>query len=175
MKSAGMGGSVPGRLYSALARDKLQHDSVVAAIGPTQARSFESFMNVLQAAAKSLPEASPTATDMGVTVGGVSGKLKAAGKLLSPSTYWSAGDTVISGIEALREPGARIKLAEYLLSDEGMKAIQSFRALSRPTQSSIIAASQVLQNAGVIASGVRKPSDIVPTPPDPSEPQLGAP
>ncbi len=173
IKSAGMSGNVPGQMYSRLGRDPLQHDAIVAAIGPQKADSFERFLNVLNAASRSLPEGSPTATDLGARAGGVSTKMKVAGKLASPDTYWNAGNNVVSLIENLREPGSRAKLAEYLLTDKGIKQVQAFKPLSRLTQGAVVALSNIAVEAGVIGSGARKPSDrpIEVLQQNPSQPQ----
>jgi hypothetical protein len=160
IKSAGMSGNVPGQLYSRLGRDALQHDSIIAAIGPAKAKSFEKFTDVLFAASRSLPEGSPTATDLLPQAGAVSGRLKVAGQLLSPETYFRGANAVIEGLEKLREPGARIRLADYLLTEKGAKEIQRFHTTTKLTQRSIIGAAQVLANAGVIVSGGRTPADF---------------
>ena len=163
LKSAGQTGNVPGGLYSRLGRDRLQHDSIIAALGPQKAGSFDKFLNVLHAASRSLPENSATATDLAAMgPAAVSGKLKVVGRLLSPSSYFDAGNQIVGALEALRTPTARIKLADYLLSDRGMEAIREFKVPSKLTQSTIIWAAQILQNAGVIVAGGRTPTDFAP-------------
>ena len=159
-KSAGLSGNLPGQIYSRLGRDRLQHDTIMAAMGPERGAGFEKFLDIMHAASRSLPEGSPTATDLLPGAGVASAKLKAAGKVLSPDTYWNFGNTVVEGIAALRTPQARIKLAEYLLTEKGGEAIMEFRALAPGTQKAIIATAHILADAGVVALGSLRPSDF---------------
>lgn len=166
MKSVGVSGNLGAKLYKELSSDKLQHDAMIAAMGKPQADSMKGFLDVLQAASRSLPEGSRTATDLGSKEGGVGGFAKFIGKTLSPQTYMQLGDNVLEGIGALREPSARIKLFDYLFTDKGMKAISNFKMLSPTEGRSIVAISQILTDAGVIGAkeytGVGKPRDRMP-------------
>jgi hypothetical protein len=179
IKSAGISGNVPGQVYSRLGRDALQHDAVVAAVGPQKAASFEKLLEVMVASSRSLPEGSPTATDLLAAPNTVSKTIKIAGKVLSPQTWFNLGNEAVAGLEAMRTPAANIKLAEYLLSDKSAAALQRFQMLSKTQQGAVVGMVEVMQNAGIIATGARKPADFAPpvsrTLQNPSEPLLGAP
>ena len=162
IKSAGLSGNVPGQIYSRLSRDALQRDSVIAAIGPQKAAGFQKFLDVVNAASRSLPEGSPTATDMLATTETVSRTVKVAGKVFSPQAWFNLGNEAVAGLEAMRTPAARIKLAEYLLSDKSAAALQRVQMLSKTQQGALVGMVELMQNAGVIASGVRKPDDFAP-------------
>lgn len=163
LKSAGMSGNVPGQLYTRLSRDRLQRDAIEAALGPKQGAAFYNFVDkVLFPASRSLPEGSPTITDLAANENVVGRGMKIAGFALSPGDWFNAGNKFVEGITELRKPAARIKLAEYLTSEAGAKALDKFAMPSRLTQKSIVAATEIFANAGIIAAGGRTPTDFEP-------------
>lgn len=159
---SGSPGNVPGKLYGSIWGDERQQKIVRAALGdPTRIQGMEKLMEVLNAASKSLPEGSPTATDQVAATAGktVGSGLKVLGKLASPQTYWNIGDEIVSGIDALRTPQARIKLADALLSGDYAAELSKLRMFRPGSERAIEIASQILVAAGVSTSGARKPAD----------------
>jgi hypothetical protein len=159
---SGSPGNVPGKLYGSIWGDERQQKIVKAALGdPARIQGMERLMEVLNAASKSLPEGSPTATDQVAATAGktVGSGLKVLGKLTSPQTYWNIGDEIVSGIDALRTPQARIKLADALLSGDYAAELSKLRMFRPGSERAIEIASQILVGAGVSASGARRPAD----------------
>lgn len=161
LKGAGMTGNVPGQLYTRLSRDRLQRDAIEAALGQAHGKSFYNFVDkVLFPASRSLPEGSPTITDAAANENVVGKGVKVLGFVLSPGDWFRVGNVVVDGYKELRKPEARIKLAQYLTSDQGRDALKQFSMPSRLTQKSIVAMSEIFSNAGVIGAGGRTPSDF---------------
>lgn len=162
---SGSPGNVPGKLYSSIWGDERQQKIVKAALGdPARVQGMERLMEVLQAASRSLPEGSPTATDQVAATAGktVGSGLKVLGKLASPQTYWNLGDEVVSAIDALRTPQARIKLADALLSGDYSAELSKLRMFRPGSEKAMEIASQILVGAGLSATGARRPADDAP-------------
>lgn len=158
---SGSPGNVPGKLYSSIWGDERQQRIVKAALGdPARVQGMERLMEVLQAASRSLPEGSPTATDQVAATAGktVGSGLKMIGKLTSPSTYFNLGDEVVSAIDALRTPQARIKLADALLSGDYSAELSKLRMFRPGSEKALEVASQILVGAGLTTTGARRPS-----------------
>jgi hypothetical protein len=128
-----------------------------AALGNNSERlaSFEKLMEVLQAASKSLPEGSPTATDLAAMSGPqtVGKGLQVVGKALSPGSYLNLGNDVVAGIDAMRTPAARVKLAEALLSGDYAKELSQLRMLPPTGEKALQVTTQILTRAGVVGAG----------------------
>lgn len=164
VNAGGERGNVPGKFYANVWGDDRQQAIVKAAFGsdPQRLSGFGSLMDVLKAASKSLPEGSPTATDlpagMGIQTLGKGAQL--LGKATSPSTYMNLGSDIVAGIDALRTPGARIKLADALLSGDYDKQLSQLRMLQPTSQKALAITSQILMGTGVSLSGLRTPNDV---------------
>ncbi len=161
----GAPGNVPGKLYASIWGDERQQKIVRAALGdPARVQGMERLMEVLQAAAKSLPEGSPTATDIQGMMGAqtVGTGLKVAGKLASPQTYLNLGSEVVAGIDALRTPQARIKLADALLSGDYAAELSKLRMFRPASEKALGIVSQILAGVGLSATGARRPADAAP-------------
>lgn len=162
VNASGSRGNVPGKFAANVWGDERQQAIVKAALGdPAKVTSFGKLMDVLNAAAKSLPEGSPTATDLPAMTGAqsVSGGLQLAGKALSPGTYLNIGDEIVKGIDALRTPGARMKLADALLSGDYDKQLAKLRMLPVTSQKALGPVGQILVGAGIANTGLRTPGD----------------
>ncbi|MBM3549660.1 MAG: hypothetical protein FJX54_22200 [Alphaproteobacteria bacterium] len=166
MNASGGRGNVPGKFYGSLWGDARQKKIIEAALGndPVQMGGMDKLMRVLNAASKSLPEGSPTATDLaapGVTDAAMKG-VKVVGKLASPSTYFNIGDEAVKGLQAMREPEARIKLAEALTSGAYSKQLAQLRLLSPTSEKAAAIVAQIMASAGMTATGARTPADMTP-------------
>jgi hypothetical protein len=149
-------GNVPGKLFKEVWGDQRQQAIVKAALGDqSRVQSMERLMQVLNAASRSLPEGSPTATDLGAMSGAqtVSRGLQIAGKVMSPGTYLNLGDEMVKGIDALRTPQARIQLANALLSGNYDRQLAQLRMLSPTGERALALTSQILAGAGITQAG----------------------
>jgi hypothetical protein len=155
--AAGITGNVPGKFRANIWGDPRQREIIKAALpDKAAAGGMEKLMEVLKASARSLPEGSPTVTDLAASQAGIAGKgLKFAGKVLSPGSYLNLGDELVKGYEALRTPAARIKLAHALLDPKSLKTLKKMRMLSPLSERAIALTVQLLTVAG-ISEGVRK-------------------
>lgn len=159
-------GNVPGKFRSSVWGDERQRAIVKEALGdPTKIASFEKLMDVLQAASRSLPEGSPTATDLGqMGAGATVGRgMKLLGKATSPGTAMNLGNEIVEGVAALREPAARQKLATALLSGDYAKQLSQLRMLPPTGEKALALTGQILAQAGVIGLGGRTPTDFAPS------------
>lgn len=163
VNAGGSRGNVPGKFYANVWGDERQQAIVKAALGdPAKVTSLGKLMDVLNAASKSLPGGSPTATDLPAMTGAqtVSKGLQVVGKLASPGTYLNMGDEIVKGIDALRTPAARVKLAEAVLSGDYDKQLSRLRMMSPTSQKAWGPVLQILSGAGISTiSGARTPAD----------------
>lgn len=156
INASGEPGGVPGKFVKSVWGTGNQQAILKAALGDQQiVTSFGKLMDVLTAAARSLPEGSPTAANLAAQQAmmqpGKVGRL--IGKATSPGTLLSLGDDVVEGIAALRRPAQRIALADHLLSPEGMAQLRRMTMLSPTSQKAIDIASLILTDAGIIGAG----------------------
>lgn len=176
---AGDAGNVSAKLYKGVWQDPRQQKIVQVALGgdPQRVAGIENLMKVVQASQRGLPEGSPTVTDT-LAANSDSGKMisgtaRLAGKALSMETYLNAGDNLVNGIAALRAPGARIKLAETLLSGDVSDKLKQLAMLPPLHQKALMIASQILDKVGVMSSGVTDPKDRAPKDASPIPPPVG--
>lgn len=172
INASGEPGGVPGKFVKSVWGTGNQQDILKAALGDQQlVTSFGKLMEVLTAAARSLPEGSPTAANLAAQQAmmqpGRAARL--LGKATSPGTLLSLGDDVVEGIAALRRPSQRIALAEHLLSPDGMAQLRRMTLLSPTSQKAIDIAGLILTDAGIIA-GVNAANPPTPRAPEQSEP-----
>lgn len=144
-------GNVPGKFRRTVWGDEVQRDIVKAALGdPTRIQGMEKLMQVLEAASKTLPEGSPTATDMGAMGANAIGKgARLVGKALSPQTYLNLGSELAEGYAALRTPAARERLAEALLSGDYARELAQLRMLNPTGEKAVAVVGQILTGAGL--------------------------
>ena len=167
VNTSGSVGNVPGKLYASVWGDQRQQDIVRAAIAdPAKLQGVERLMQVLRAASKSLPEGAPTATDLPAASGTqtIGAGLKTLGKLGSPQTYWNFGDEAVAAIDAIRTPGARIKLAEALLSGDYASELSKLRMFNPTSEKALQGAMQIVTAVLATGAGARdRPDAAVPS------------
>lgn len=160
--------NVPGAYRQRVWGQPMRERVKAAMDDPARITGFEKLMEVLAAAARSLPEGSPTATDLlaPVSIGAAGKTLRMAGKLTSPATLLTLGDDVVSGIVAMRTPAARRQLAEYLLSGDSLAHLKKMRLLNPRSEKAVRALGDVLVKAGVVGGaeymGLTRPADFPP-------------
>lgn len=165
--ASGERGNVAGKFAANVWGDERQKRVIIAALGgdgTARAQGMEALMRALNAAARSLPEGSPTATDLmamqaGETVGT---GLRVAGKVLSPATYLNLGSELVEGIAQLRAPETRRRLAEALLSGQVDSQLRQLRLLAPTSKKAAALTGQVLTQIGIGVSGVTTPLDREP-------------
>jgi hypothetical protein len=163
LNANGQAGNVAGKLQKSIWGNPEQRDILVAAMGndPHRVASMDTLMEIYRRIGQTLPEGSPTATDVvAQRANGVSNGVKILGKVLSPSSWANFGNELVDGVNALRTPAARIRLADHLLSPQGVQQLQQLRMLPANGERALGIAGQVLVDAGVIGSGVRNPTDF---------------
>jgi hypothetical protein len=172
INASGEPGGVPGKFVKSVWGTGNQQEILKAALGDQQlVTSFGKLMDVLTAAARSLPEGSPTAANLAAQQAMMQpGKAaRFIGKATSPGTLLSLGDDVVEGLAALRRPGQRIALADHLLSPEGMAQLRRMTLLSPTSQKAIDIASLILTDAGIIG-GTKAMNPPPPRMPDQTDP-----
>lgn len=170
INASGEPGGVPGKYVKSVWGTGNQRDILKAALGDPQiATSFEKLMDVLTAAARSLPEGSPTAANLAAQEAMTQpGRVaRFLGKATSPGTILTLGDDVVQGVAALRRPAQRIALAEHLLSPKGMEQLRRMTLLSPTTQKAIDIASLIVTDAGLILGTRPTPTPRMPVETDP--------
>lgn len=167
--ASGEPGNVPGKLQSSLWGDPRQKRVVEAALGePALVQGFDRFMDILKAASRSLPENSRTVTDLAamdpMRSVGMGAKVLAKGASLD--TYMNMGNTLLSGWAKIRDPAARVQLADAMLSPDGIKQLKKLRMLSPTSERGLAEATQLLTVAGLTgaenATGLRGTPDRMP-------------
>ncbi|HYH17892.1 MAG TPA: hypothetical protein VD995_04680 [Azospirillum sp.] len=152
----GQAGNVPGKLYKTLWGDDRQREILKAALGdPQRLNGMERLMQVLQAAGRSLPEGSQTATDMAGMQALTEGTERGAriiGKLTSPNTLLEGGNALAKAWVELRAPAARRKLAEALLSPEALPELRKLQLLSPTSEKALTITTHLLTGAGVVGA-----------------------
>lgn len=149
-------GNVPGKFRRSVWGDETQREVIKAAMGdPTRIAGFEKFMDVLEAASRSLPEGSPTVTDLGAGGEAVGRGMRFVGKALSPGTYINLGAELVEGLNQLRLPGARERLAKAVLSGDYAKELGQLRMLPPTGEKALAVAGQILAQSGLTAAGGR--------------------
>lgn len=113
--------NVAGKLNKGLFGENAE--TLRAAIGdPALLDRWDRMGRLLKAVAHQLPEGSPTHTDAIADRGRMSKAFKAIGKVFSPDKW---GDAIAEGVDAMNDPASRKKLVDYLLTDEGDRALRS--------------------------------------------------
>ncbi len=144
-------GNVPGKFRRTVWGDENQREVIKAALGdPTRIEGMDKLMQVLEAASRSLPEASPTATDAGAMKSGVARGLRVAGKALSPQTWLNMPAELAEGYAALRTPAARERLAEALLSGDYAAELGKLRMLNPTGEKALALTGQILAGVGIM-------------------------
>lgn len=142
-------------LYKNLWQDEAQKRAIQAAYGDNIAfGGFENLMKVLDRARKSLPEGSPTATDLNaMTAKEGMGLVR---KATSGQTYLNPGEAIGEAVDAFRNrPEARIALADALLSGKAADQLRMLRMLSPNSEQAMRLTGQILANVGVLSTEAR--------------------
>ena len=143
-------GNVPGTFFARVWGTNEQKSITKAALGASRMEGFEVFLKVLDKARKSFPEGSPTATDFGsMAPDAISRATRVVGKGLSGSTYLNLGDKISAGVTNIRQPAARIRLADALFSPDGLKQLKKLRLLSPTNARALTIVSDIMVKAGV--------------------------
>lgn len=148
--------NIPGRLQSSLWNDDRQKAIIQAAIGdPGRVDGFNKLMNVVEAAARALPEGSPTVTDLASPLASdsVGRGLKIAGQLANPVNLVQAPEKLANAYSAMKTPEARIKLAEALMDGKAMDDLKRLRLLSPGSEKAATTAVNFLTRVGIIGAG----------------------
>jgi hypothetical protein len=165
VNASGEKGNVPGKFFKSMFGDQRSRDILRSATDPGFYNRFKDFMDVMEAAAKSKPAGSRTATDIGQDPkmpDTISGVANFTGKALSPSTYANLPDRIAQGIVEMRSPEARRKLAAALLDPEASKQLAKLRMLSPKSRKAMEITTQFLTVAGIGAADP-EPKDRLPS------------
>lgn len=152
VNAQGERGNVAGKVFKSVWGDERQKRVVEAALPQGRLQSIEKLMEVLNAASRSLPEGSPTATDLGAMA---PGRLGSTGRILgtvaSPGKWLNLGDEVTQGVAAIREPAKRRQLVDALLSGRFDQELSRMRMVSPGSKQAAALTAQILTGAGVLA------------------------
>lgn len=144
-------GNVPGRFYKTIYGTPEQRNITAAAIGFNNMEPWEKLLNILKAARKSLPEGSPTVTDLGSRAPDkITSVSRVAGKALSGETFLNPGNTIATAVDNLRQPEARIRLAKALLSKDGVEQLRKLRMLPPSGEKAMKAVADLMIKVGIV-------------------------
>lgn len=143
-------GNVPGTFYATVWGTGEQKARTAAAIGNQRMPGFERLLMVLDKARKVLPEGSPTATDVGsVAPDKISSVVKGGAKLANVDTLANPGNAVSGFVADLRQPAARIRLADALFSADGTKVLSRLKMMNPKSEKAAKLVADFLTKAGV--------------------------
>jgi hypothetical protein len=170
LRQGGQPGNVAGSLYQSIRNDP-QWNVISEALpggasGPT-AQNLNAFFRVLQAASRTLPEGSPTATDLatGQTAAERAGStVRAIGNVLSPGTYLEAGEHLANMINRYRVPAMRRQLAQAMIDPDSLNELARLRMMSPSTQQAVELAGRflTLQPLGAAGGYFTAPGNFLP-------------
>ena len=130
-----------GRVYGGPQRQEIFR----AAVGKDAMKRWDALLETLQAAKKSLPEGSPTATDIGAMAPDMLGSaVQSASKAASIDIIPNLG----KGFADIRQPAARVKLANFLFSPEGIKELGKLRMLPKGGEAAVRLLGDILVKSG---------------------------
>lgn len=142
-----------------------ERDVLKAAMTPVQWQGFRSLMQTLERVATTLPEGSPTATDM---VGGQAlrdqfgGAARAVGRMVSPQRALDIGGAVTDRIAVRLSDAGMAKLAEAVTDPNNVEALKKLRMMGPGTKAAAGLATQIMGGSLVGVFGGRTPDDFDP-------------
>ena len=141
-------GNIPGKFYKTLYGSPQQRQLTEAALGDNFL-AVDRLMKILERARKSLPEGSPTSTDLGaVAPDPVSTGARRTGALFSGSTYLNLGQKAAEAVAEIRQPAARVRLMESLLEPDSVKQLRRLRMMSPTSGRAVQLVGDLLTKAG---------------------------
>ncbi len=130
-----------GRVYGGPQRQEIFR----AAVGKDAMKRWDALLETLQAAKKSLPEGSRTATDIDAMAPDMLGSaVQSASKAASIDIIPNLG----KGFADIRQPAARVKLANFLFSPEGIKELGKLRMLPKGGEAAVRLLGDILVKSG---------------------------
>lgn len=143
--------NVAGKVYKSVYGTPNQRAITKAALGDESFDVFDKLMDVLNHARKSLPEGSPTASDIGAMAPDVvSSTVGVAAKPFNMNTIANLGDTAAHTVMEVRQPEARRRLMEILLSGN-IGELRKLRMINPATENGVRVAADALLKAGVLS------------------------
>lgn len=144
-------GNVPGDFFRLVYGTGEQKAITQAALGKDAFSGWDKLLRVLDRARKSLPEGSPTATDIATTApDAVSTVAQRVGKMASLETYANPGNAIAQGIGNIRQPEARLRLVKYLFGKDGIKELRKLRMLPPYGEKTVKAVADMMAKAGIV-------------------------
>jgi len=141
-------GNIPGKFYKTLYGSPQQRQLTEAALGDNFL-AVDRLMKILERARKSLPEGSPTATDLAaVAPDAWSEGARRTGALFSGATYLNPGQKAAQALAEIRQPAARVRLAESLLEPDSVKQLRRLRLMSPTSGRAVQLVGDLLTKAG---------------------------
>lgn len=168
LNAPGSPGNVPGKFQSSVWGDPRQRAIMKAALHDSdRVAGFEKLMEVLQAAARSLPEGSPTASNLAgmARMDAPGSAASVAGKVLSPGSWLNVGNDIVRAFVDAKRPMDRIKLADALMSPSALTDLRKLRTLSPKTDEALRVTANILSRAGISATpagSINEPEDAFP-------------
>lgn len=149
------------RLVTSVYGDSRQKALIKEAMTPQQFDGFTRLMNVIQHAARSLPEGSPTATD---TMGGqaLRDQFGKPLRVAKDAVNMKFGDALFDWKTRKMSDAGMEKLAKAVTDPNSIEQLKKLRMLDPRSEKALVAASQLLGITAVGSSGLRDPADRVP-------------
>lgn len=149
------------RLVTAVYGDERQKALLKEAMTPDQFDGFTRLMNVVQHVARTLPEGSPTATDV---VGGqaLRAQFGKPVKMAKDALNMNFGDALFDRATLRMSDSGMEKLAKAVTDPNNVEQLKKLRMLDPRHEKAVIAASQLFGITAVGSTGLRDPSDRAP-------------
>jgi hypothetical protein len=165
VNAGGQPGNVAGKFYSDVFGDETARANLREAVGdPAKFASLEQLFRVLKAASTSLPEASPTATDLGSRSKFVGGAAQVAGETLKGTKFWDIPSRLGDFLQDVSAGRNAERLAAIYTSPDAMAQLNQLRMLSPTSEKALRIVTNVLTDAGVIAGrrALNRPGETMP-------------
>ncbi len=163
--ASGQPGNVAGKFYSSVFGDETARANLREAIADKgKLDSLEGLFRVLKAAATSLPEGSPTATDLGARAAFVGGAADITGKALKGTRVWDLPAQIGEAIQNISAGRNAERLAGIYTSPDAMRELAKLRMLSPTSEKAVRIVTDVLTNSGFVSArnAVNRPGEQMP-------------
>ncbi|MBN9497864.1 MAG: hypothetical protein J0H39_13995 [Alphaproteobacteria bacterium] len=142
-----------------------ERDVLRAAMTPVQWQGFQRLMQTLDHVAVTLPEGSPTATDITGLMAlrdQFGGAARAAGRLTSPQRMLDVGGAIGDRVASRMSDEGMLKLAQAVTDPNNLDALKKLRMLGPKSEAALQLAAQLLGQSTAGMTPLRSPADFAP-------------
>ncbi len=165
VNASGQPGNVPGKFYADVFGNDTARANLREAVGdPQKFASLEQLFRVLKAASTSLPEGSPTVTDLGSRAKFVGAGAQVTGEALKGTKFWDVPSRLGDYLQDLSAGRNAEKLAMIYTSPDAMAQLNQLRMMSPTSEKALRLVTNVLTDVGVISGrrALNRPAETMP-------------